>query len=91
MRPLLELVSARLPFEPGMLVVARRRITEDDADPDPNAEPLEPGWVHCEPGDVGVVEAVHDFQHGHPDVLFFRAGTLTLCFQYEVVPVVFEA
>ncbi|MFW5968155.1 MAG: hypothetical protein ACOCV2_11585 [Persicimonas sp.] len=42
-------------IEEGSRVRALVQIVEDGGDPDPEAEPLEEGWVHAEPGDEGVV------------------------------------
>jgi hypothetical protein len=78
-------------FQPGMLVVARNRIVEEDIEPDPNAGRLEPGWLICEPGDFGIVEDVYECSEGRPDVIFFRSNTVTTCFMDEVAPVYAEA
>jgi len=39
----------------GTRVRATTRIVEEDAQPNPDAGPCEPGWVHANEGDVGEV------------------------------------
>jgi len=65
-------------------VVAVRRITEEDAQPNRQAEPCEPGWVHAEPGDEGVV--MHTSAQGAQTVRFIRSGTAITCYPDEIVP-----
>lgn len=69
-------------YEKGDTVLARVRIVEDDAAPDPTAGRCETGWVHCEPGDTGWVEYVA--VGGLPTVRFHRMGTATICNRQEI-------
>jgi hypothetical protein len=75
-------------FLPGMRVRAVVRVTESDAEVNPSAGPCEPGWVHCEPGDLGTVSYMGEFG---PTVYFDRSGTGTLCDPLEVELVIPEA
>jgi len=70
----------------GQLVTARCRIVEDDVEPDADAGPCEPGWVHSEPGDLGRVIDAEVFDDGAclPTVRFERTGTATLCGPREI-------
>ncbi|MCB9682208.1 MAG: hypothetical protein H6733_12145 [Alphaproteobacteria bacterium] len=69
------------PFVVGMRVRAMTRIVEDDLPPADGVAPGEPGWLHCEAGDAGTVEAVDD---GDPTVRFDVSGTATMCAPWEV-------
>ena len=50
-------------IEVGTRVRAKHTITEDGGDPDPNAEPLGPGFIHAKLGEEGVVHSI-DTQGG---------------------------
>ena len=71
--------------EVGERVVACKQLIEGDVPANPDAAPCEDGWVHCEPGDEGVVLSVDDYSDGArlPTVRFERTGTATLCFPEE--------
>ena len=65
------------------MVIAVSLISEDGCDlVDNDAKPLEPGWLHANVGDLGVVEFVDSF--GHPTVRFARTGTSTRVCSEEV-------
>lgn len=80
----------------GTRVRALTRIVENDQEPDPNAEPCRPGWVHAEEGDIGEVVHVEPLANlcpGEDDVEglgvtvgFERTGTATLVLDGEVEP-----
>lgn len=82
-------------FYVGQTVRALEQIFEDtggDCVPDLAAKRLEPGWIHAQPGELGVVEGVeedwYDYSSGEPvrlkesnhtpDVRFMRTGTATI-------------
>lgn len=85
-------------LEEGTRVRATKRIVESDVEPDPEAEPCYPGWVHAEEGDEGEVAFVdpvtfvRDGETGEVDrldkpsitVRFDQSGTATLVLDGEV-------
>lgn len=78
--------EAESPYPPsltGTYVRALCTIIEgDSAKLNPSAKRLEEGWVHAEPGDIGVVEYIDE--EGYPTVHFFRVGSATVCMPDEL-------
>lgn len=72
-------------IEVGTRVRAKHTITEDGGDPDPEAEAFEPGFVHAEEGEEGVVESI-DMQGDDValNVRFDRSGILCVVGDLEV-------
>ena len=72
-------------IEVGTRVRAKHTITEDGGDPDPAAEPFNPGFIHAKPGEEGVVESIET--HGDQIMLnvhFDRSDILCTVGEIEV-------
>lgn len=63
-------------------VRALKQIVEEDIEPISDALPCTPGWVHANPGDIGVVE--HIDGDGSVTVRFTESGTATLILDGEI-------
>ena len=72
-------------IEVGTRVRAEHTITDDGANPNPNAEPFESGFIHALPGGEGVVESI-EMQGGDIalNVRFDRSGVLCVVGDIEV-------
>lgn len=70
-------------WEVGDRVKAIIQITENGKLPgDPSARPLDSGWIHAEPGDLGTVVHWHDGVW--PTVKFDRTNTATCVTDKEI-------
>jgi hypothetical protein len=72
------------PYDEGTKVMATQTITESGAKPNPAAKNLlDPGWIHAQPGDIGVVVHV-DRTRMIPTIKFERTGTATIVGPHEI-------